>query len=250
VGKRTVECERCGAEIERWPSHVSDPNYCSVKCRQQRDDRLSSEDHGQYNSVEIGCDWCGAELERPDTASRSTTTTSATASVRQRGGTATPTAARATRSTRITVVCDQCGAALERIPAHVKRGEHNFCDDECRREWTSENIRGPDHPMWEGGRVRKYGRHWDRVREVVIERDGTQCWFCGRSRAANRAIHDRDLAVYHTRPFVEFDSYEQAHELQWLLGSGDLSHNDCALCCSVTTIRRSYRNQAVTQTGL
>lgn len=32
-GKRTVECDSCGAELERWPNTISEHNFCNRDCQ-------------------------------------------------------------------------------------------------------------------------------------------------------------------------------------------------------------------------
>lgn len=52
------------------------------------------------------------------------------------------------------VNCDFCGKEIEKMPCHVKRNKHNFCNKKCHGSWKSKNLIGKNHPSWKGGRYK------------------------------------------------------------------------------------------------
>lgn len=63
-------------------------------------------------------------------------------------------------------------------------------------------IHGDGHPNWRGDIEANYGRGWNRVRRLALERDGHQCVLCG----ATKSELGRNPDVHHlvpVRAFVE-----------------------------------------------
>lgn len=77
--------------------------------------------------------------------------------------------------------CEECGGAVKRHPSNIN-GEATFCSDECQYEWLSESFTGEGHPNWEGGDTGNYGKGWNRIRKLALERDGYECTHCGKSK--------------------------------------------------------------------
>lgn len=50
---------------------------------------------------------------------------------------------------KITKKCDYCGKSKNVFPGN--KYNYNFCNNECRGKWQSENLIGKDHPAWLGG---------------------------------------------------------------------------------------------------
>jgi len=49
-----------------------------------------------------------------------------------------------------TVDCDWCGDTFERNPSVAKENNNNFCSNNCRGEWLSENNTGENSHCWVG----------------------------------------------------------------------------------------------------
>lgn len=75
--------------------------------------------------------------------------------------------------------CANCGEEKHIQPWEREWKEKFFCDMDCKAEWQSENIKGEEHPTWEGGWSRYYGEDWHSQREKAWERDGYKCRICG-----------------------------------------------------------------------
>jgi len=45
-----------------------------------------------------------------------------------------------------TVICDYCGSETQHKKTVAEQNEHNFCNNDCRGAWLSENVTGEDHP--------------------------------------------------------------------------------------------------------
>ncbi|MFO7925797.1 MAG: HNH endonuclease [Halobacteriota archaeon] len=91
--------------------------------------------------------------------------------------------------------CDHCGSTVVRQSKNLT-GEHLLCSDDCLYEWLSETFTGEGHPNWKGGSTQNYGRGWQRVRKLALERDGHACVVCG----ATKAELGRNLDVHHIVP--------------------------------------------------
>jgi len=64
--RESVECDWCGAEMERIPSNVHDRNFCDRFCHGDwLSENRTASDHHQYTEREsYECEWCGEEFER------------------------------------------------------------------------------------------------------------------------------------------------------------------------------------------
>lgn len=166
-GKTATECEICGDEFEYYPSEKPG-KYCP-DCVENEDWRhdpdVSGEEHPRWNGGprEVDCEMCGATVER-----------------------------RASR------VDDQA----------------TLCSEECHSAWLSETFTGDGHPNWRGGSDEPYGKGWNRIRNLALERDDHACVLCGTTReeiGRNPDVHH----IVPLRTFVESPvlAREDAHTL-------------------------------------
>lgn len=51
----------------------------------------------------------------------------------------------------IEVTCAHCGNIKRAPPSKSERNERFFCKNECQTEWQKQNMRGENHPRWDGG---------------------------------------------------------------------------------------------------
>jgi DEAD/DEAH box helicase domain-containing protein len=92
----------------------------------------------------------------------------------------------------------------------------------------SENLYGPQNPLYTGQYDGYYGPNWNRQRNRARERAGYKCQHCG----VPEKNLSRELDVHHIKPFASFeyvanenDNYKQANRLSNLV----------ALCSSCHT---------------
>jgi 5-methylcytosine-specific restriction endonuclease McrA len=190
-----VECDACGATIEKPPSRVerADHHFCDKAChgdwKQGRGDNLR----------EFSCHYCGETVERYESQIRPHSN-HLFCSPQCRG--------KWVREKRPEVDCDQCGETIRRPPSHFE-WENHFCSRECQLEWMQENATYGDDVQ------SGYGPGWKKQRRKALDRDNWTCQGCGRD--------DEELGytprVHHIRPFDEFDEgeWEKAHALSNLV---------------------------------
>lgn len=108
------------------------------------------------------------------------------------------------RKQRHLVTCTTCGKPKWVILSRSKRPAH-FCDDKCRAQWLSENVRGEKSPNWLGGHDEYRGPDWCEQRRKALQRDEGACVRCGETR---------DLAVHHKVPFRFCSNSTEANRLE------------------------------------
>lgn len=225
-----MNCERCGKPVK--PRTDRTPRFCSIACanksRQKRVPKpcekcgtvfipprnhprqrfcsLICRDAARTTAVEVLCRECGTPITRK-----------ANRIARFGDGFCSRSCISAWRTKHgprgeshvqhvppVKRICEMCRADVSRLPSHVK--QHTFCSRECREEWqrTSGYMSGPNSPAWRGGYSDYRGPNWLRQRRAALERDAHRCCSCGTTKR---------LQVHHLRPFVTFDSSEEANHL-------------------------------------
>ena len=125
-------------------------------------------------------------------------------------------------------VCKGCGNKYKSIPSEKLK----YCSFECR---CNNHPTGEDNPNWNGGQSNTYyGKNWNKMRELCIERDFSKCRMCRISSSEHRDKTGVDLHVHHKIPFGQFDSPTKANEL----------HNLITMCasCHKTTENKTMVN--------
>lgn len=97
----------------------------------------------------------------------------------------------------VSVPCDECGAELRR-PANRKL-PHCFCNQQCLGRYRSRLMRGPNCPLWKGGRSRhnagymrvKVGRSHPMAdcNGDVLEHRYVMSEFLGRMLTSDETVH-------------------------------------------------------------
>jgi 5-methylcytosine-specific restriction endonuclease McrA len=105
---------------------------------------------------------------------------------------------------KINTSCSWCGDEITKHRYLVERAENNFCSYDCFGSWRSENIKGENHPRYEGGPILEMGHNWSNIREMVIDRDDDECVSCGMSRDEHIEKFNRDINVHHIMPRKKF----------------------------------------------
>ena len=90
---------------------------------------------------------------------------------------------------KINIKCDNCGNEFKRSKSQI-RGNHNFCNRQCFCQWLSKNIRGENHPNWQGGlSFESHGIEFNNLlRKDIRQRDDFSCQVC--SVVENGKPHD------------------------------------------------------------
>lgn len=204
-------CDRCGDEF--FCNY--DRRYCSDECH---DEAVSFEGESNPNfsgGKELSeCAICDQEFEYypsekegiycpecvEDAAWRDPPVVTGSDSPRWSGG-------------KQTLTCDICGTPVQRHP-HQLTGEATLCSRACHSKWLSEAFTGDGHPNWLGGGNGPYGKGWNEVRRLALERDTYSCALCG----TDAEMLGRNPDVHHIVPvrlFVESPilTVEDAHTL-------------------------------------
>lgn len=134
--------------------------------------------------------------------------------------------------------CSICGGEFRCQKKRVEQ-DNVFCGDECEavhksqiysgegnpfhgknhpeefREWLSEEVRGENHHMWNGGDNSYRGPNWWKVRQKARERADHTCEHpdCD----VDRESLGRRLDVHHIVYYHGFDSYKEANDMDNLI---------------------------------
>lgn len=101
------------------------------------------------------------------------------------------------------VECEHCKKKIFRTKTRLKYAEKQFCDGECKAQWQSIHMRGPNNHSYIHGLSDEYrlerrfhplNREW---RESVFKRDNYECLICSQSY---------DLQAHHIN---SYDWYEE-----------------------------------------
>lgn len=104
------------------------------------------------------------------------------------------------------VECAQCGALVQRPHAAIKRVQHSFCGDECRRKFH----RGANHYAYRGDKDPNRGAKWNRLADSIRHRDSYSCRRCGLCQNGNGKNGEK-LSVDHVRPWRSFENKDEAN---------------------------------------
>jgi len=125
-----------------------------------------AQSHGEKIDDSVECPVCGEDFYRPPSE------------IKNDHPTCSKECAYKLRSQKghVEVKCSNCEKLFDRHKYRVERNQHNFCDQQCKGEFYSQE----DHPRWTGGRSRFFdtssGEAWVRA---VMERDENECQDCG-----------------------------------------------------------------------
>lgn len=98
------------------------------------------------------------------------------------------------------IECANCHKSLVRQLHRLDMNDLQFCTQQCRADYYSLVIVGPEHHLWRGGVKHYRGPNWYRQRDKARERDGFRCQHCGKTeKQLGKKLH-----VHHIVPFREF----------------------------------------------
>lgn len=84
---------------------------------------------------------------------------------------------------------------------------------------------GELHHRWKGGGEPYYGEHWHEQRRKTLRRDGFKCRKCGINNEEHGEKYEIGLDVHHIVPLREFDTRENANQLDNLVTLCRRCHN-------------------------
>lgn len=84
---------------------------------------------------------------------------------------------------------------------------------------------GELHHRWKGGGEPYYGENWHEQRRKTLRRDGFKCQRCGTTNEEHKEEHEIGLDVHHIVPLREFDTRENANQLDNLVTLCRRCHN-------------------------
>lgn len=95
---------------------------------------------------------------------------------------------KATRSPKVVLTCEMCGASFQRYPSQIKRpNQGRFCSHSCARSSPHVNRpRGETHPGWLDGN--------SSYRQRALEHYGAYCSECGYDKHLSLLdVHHKDF---------------------------------------------------------
>lgn len=230
-----TNCDFCGKEFNKKPSHLHKTNFCSREC------------YDNYHSVTCECDYCGKKLKmnkyKFDRAKHHFCDRKCQGKFRSKFYCGENSfnykdsinayickecgkeffsyhknriycsieCKSNSQKDRVTLVCDYCGNEFERCNSEVKwhdlRGYKKiFCSSKCSYEYYS----GENSPNWIEDRSQlkdqnksiRWSKNMIKWRKSVYERDNYTCQICGRYGVELNAHHIKQFAKY---PKLRFD---------------------------------------------
>lgn len=100
---------------------------------------------------------------------------------------------------KVEIECHYCDTTTKKKPHEIESAERNFCSNECRGEWRSENWTGSNHPRWRGGDMavecsycgETVSRRRDQVEKYELNFCNTTC--LGKWRSENQRGADNPV---------------------------------------------------------
>ena len=205
--KEKVSCNQCQKTIIRNPSEIRENNYCSKECFDEF--RRGKEVKEKQNRVTLQCGYCEKDFDV--VVSRETE-----AKFCSKKCTSQYLAKKFKKEHTPNTECSYCQTPIYRKPCLFKTLKRFFCNRECNVNWQKENsnlVSGENSVHWNGGKIEYYGPNWRQQRRKARERDNYACHDCGKTEEEL----GQELSVHHKMPFVFFDDYKEANQLNNLV---------------------------------
>lgn len=116
--------------------------------------------------------------------------------------------------TRIKYNCEYCGKESSDKASHYNRKKNHFCSDDCKAKWQSENVKGENHPNYNGG----------------VKCD---CDYCGKEIVVIKSIYSKNNHNYCSKECR--DNY---------LNENNKIKCNCDYCGKEIVIRKSQYNKS------
>lgn len=194
-----VPCAQCGEILQKTPYEIAKNTryFCNLTCYNKfklgQPSPLST-------LIEVACEICGKLRKRtPKYLSTyahhyCSKQCAGAGFAKHHVGETNP------RYSRVPVNCFNCGNDLTIKQSDYKVDSRYYCSSKCQGQWISDNVRGPSHPLWKGGKFPYYGISWVPQRRMARERDNFTCQHCG----ITEDELGRKLDVHHIKPFRLF----------------------------------------------
>lgn len=158
-------------------------HFCGQPCKAEwQSENVFGENHPCYNRETVKCDYCGDSLEvRQNRAAQDhqfcgdkdchanwlSENRSGENSHLWKGG-------------QVELECSwrECSNTVHRCPAEAKANDNQFCSEECRGNWLSENMRGDNNPNYNREEIECSRDGCDNTRLVIpyyIKSNGNYC---------------------------------------------------------------------------
>lgn len=108
--------------------------------------------------------------------------------------------------------CEICHKEFYKAPILQEQHEYNYCSRKCMAEHYQLRLTGENNPCYTGHTERHkkyYGPNWLEQRRSARKRDNYSCQTCG----IPEDDYGQELSVHHIIPFIAFESYLEANEL-------------------------------------
>ncbi len=199
----TVQCDHCGASLEKKPGRINRHNFCDHDCHDAWQGGYPSDsERGIAGKPNTQCAECGKPLRRQPSELKKSKHFFCSPKCHGEWDSKHKVGPNGAnwRGGPVTVQCSWCGKKMEKPLAWAKKHESHFCSTECSANWRFEYFSGPNNPCWKGGKVPYYGSNWNRQRRKARKRDNHTCQRCG---VTSDELGQR-LDVHHIVPFRHF----------------------------------------------
>lgn len=116
------------------------------------------------------------------------------------------------KSTGVYVQCSYCDHVIYLKPHRKNKSGIYFCNSKCDTQYRRK-VRPLGARRREKMGKKYYGPNWLKQSRVVRKNAGYKCVKCG----VTEDEYGKKMSVHHIRPFVYFDSYQEANELRNLM---------------------------------
>lgn len=203
IATQEYECKRCGDSFTGQTKN--DPVYCSRSCSGTDTSAGTGSDHHNYSErVDVTCAECGNTKSVIPSVYDSRDQFFCDNDCRHDWLTGRT---QEDQHERTTVYCVTCGTPKSVYPHEAKNQERHFCDKQCYGTYISETRCGKNHPNWRDDTDTERGDEWDKIREIITERDNYECINCGISEKRVTRSHD----VHHINPRRNFDDVNNSN---------------------------------------
>lgn len=207
----TVECDWCGDEVtkSRYQIERDEYHFCSRECRAEwRTENFTGENNPAWKGgkVAVECAWCDKELEIIQAKDRAYDVhfCSVECEGQWKSENQSGENAPAWKGGKVDCTCDYCDDEFTRFKSTVEGKSFTFCSANCRLRFHKETASfNPD-----------YGPDWPERRREALEHYGWRCDRCGVGEGEHKDQYGVSLHVHHRRHKDEFDTLEEANQIE------------------------------------